>query len=128
MLIRGMTYSIDLRQRVVDYVERGGSKVAAARVFNVSRGTIYNWFDRESLMPTKVMRRNRKLDWKRLREDVLRHPDRLLRERAEIFGVRINAVWHAMKSMNISHKKNTSLQRKKPSGKVSISATAKTVH
>ena len=71
MLIRGMTYSIDLRQRVVDYVERGGSKVAAARVFNVSRGTIYNWFDRESLIPTKVIRRNRKLDWKRLREDVL---------------------------------------------------------
>jgi len=74
-----MTYSIDLRQRVVDYVERGGSKVAAARVFNVSRGIIYNWFDRKSLIPTKVIRRNRKLDWKRLREDVLRHPDRLLR-------------------------------------------------
>ena len=63
--------SIDLRQRVVDYVERGGSKVAAARVFNVSRGTIYNWFDRESLIPTKVIRRNRKLDWKILREDVI---------------------------------------------------------
>ena len=54
MLIRGMTYSIDLRQRVVDYVERGGSKASAVRVFNVSRGTIYNWFGRESLMPTKV--------------------------------------------------------------------------
>ena len=128
MLIRGMTYSIDLRQRVVDYVERGGSKAAATRVFNVSRGSIYNWFGRESLIPTKVIRRNGKLDWKRLREDVIKHPDRLLRERAAIFGVRINAIWYAMKSMNIRYKKNTSLQRKKPSGKVSISATAKTVH
>ena len=109
-----MTYSIDLRQRVVGYVERGGSKAAAARVFNVSRGTIYNWFGRESLMPTKVARRNRKLDWQGLRADVLRHPDRLLRERAAIFGVRINAVWYAMQSMNIRHKKNSSLQRKKP--------------
>ena len=96
-------------------------------VFNVSRGITIIGLG-EKVYTYKVIRRNRKLDWKGLREDVIKHPDRLLRERAAIFGVRINAIWYAMKGMNIRHKKNTSLQRKKPSGKVSLSATAKTVH
>ena len=36
-----MSYSIDLRQRVVDFVRQGGSKSEAARLFGVSRGRVY---------------------------------------------------------------------------------------
>ena len=38
-----MSYSVDLRKRVVSYVESGGSKSEAARRFEVSRKTVYNW-------------------------------------------------------------------------------------
>ena len=33
-----MTYSVDLRQRVVKFVEAGGAKAEAARRFSVSEG------------------------------------------------------------------------------------------
>ena len=36
--------SIDLRTRVISAVERGMRKTEAAKVFNVSRKVIYNWF------------------------------------------------------------------------------------
>lgn len=40
---RKMSYSIDLRKRVVDYVENGGRIAQAAGLFKVGRATIYRW-------------------------------------------------------------------------------------
>ena len=40
-----MAYSIDLRKRVLDFINNGGSKVAAKRTFGISRRTIYNWLE-----------------------------------------------------------------------------------
>ena len=40
-----MRYSIDLRKRVLDFVEAGGSKAEASRRFSVSRTIIYEWLD-----------------------------------------------------------------------------------
>ena len=61
-----MSYSVDLRQRVVAFVEAGGAKAEAARRFSVSEGSVHNWLKRDNLAPTKVKRRHRKLDWKAL--------------------------------------------------------------
>ncbi|WP_445243641.1 MULTISPECIES: IS630 transposase-related protein [unclassified Microcoleus] len=36
-----MAYSLDLRQKVVDHVENGGSTTKAAAIFKVGRATIY---------------------------------------------------------------------------------------
>ena len=41
-----MSYSIDLRKRVVDYVENGGRIAQAAGLFQVGRATIYRWLGR----------------------------------------------------------------------------------
>ena len=39
-----MTYSLDLRQRVVDFVKKnGGSKAEASRVYDVSIWCVYDW-------------------------------------------------------------------------------------
>jgi transposase len=38
-----MAYSLDLRKRVVDYVENGGGITKAAALFKVGRATIYRW-------------------------------------------------------------------------------------
>ena len=42
-----MAYSTDLRKRVLDFINNGGSKAAAERTFCVSRRTIYNWLKAE---------------------------------------------------------------------------------
>jgi putative transposase len=104
-----MTYSIDLRERVVAFVRGGGSKAEAVLHYRVSRKTVFNWVNASSLEPKRHGRRKRKLDWEALRQDFLMHPDLLLRERAVKFGVRVNAVFYASKQMRISHKKNTAL-------------------
>ncbi|MEG4313442.1 IS630 transposase-related protein [Microcoleus sp. AT10_D2] len=36
-----MAYSLDLRQKVVNYVENGGSITKAAAIFKLGRATIY---------------------------------------------------------------------------------------
>ena len=105
----GMTYSVDLRQRVVAFVREGGSKAEAARRFDVSRSAVYDWLNRETLEPKAHGRRRRKLDWEALKADVKARPDALLRERAERFDVHHSSIAYALGQMKITVKKNTAL-------------------
>ncbi|MCB9982646.1 MAG: helix-turn-helix domain-containing protein [Rhodospirillales bacterium] len=106
MLYFGMTCSIDIRERVVDFVLSGGSKAEAARRYNVSRKSVYNWLLRGDLSPKKHGLRRRKLDKEELRRHVRQHPDMLLRERAEIFGISVPGLSIALKTMKIVKKNN----------------------
>ncbi len=110
----GMTYSVDLRERVVAFVKDGGSKTEAARRFGVARSCVYDWLSRTDLKPKAQGRRKRKLDWAALERHIQEHPDWLLRERAAHFGVRIYSLQYACKQMRISHKKNLPIRGKKP--------------
>lgn len=107
-----MAYSLDLRCRVVDYVCNGGRKSDAHRLFGVSLWCVNDWCAREDLNPQSPKGRPRKLDWEALKTDIEQYPDKLLRERANEFGVRTNAIWYACRRLNITHKKNFSIQRK----------------
>lgn len=102
-----MSYSLDLRKRVVEFVEQGGGVAKAVKVYQVSRATIYRWLGREDLKPTVVTRRKRKMDWEALRKDVEQNPNLKLSQRAKRFGVRTNAIWYAMKEMKITRKKSS---------------------
>lgn len=106
-----MTYSVDLRERAIGFVHQGGTKAEAARIFGINRQTLYNWFAAKDLHPKKCGPRRRKLDKAALAAHVRAYPDALLRERAEHFGVRTNAVWVALQQMNI-HKKNDAVRGK----------------
>jgi transposase len=44
----GIPYSLDLRQRVIEEVDKGMSQVAAAKMFKVSSNTIAAWLKRRS--------------------------------------------------------------------------------
>ena len=107
-----MAYSLDLRKRVVDYVENGGRVAQATRLFQVARATIYRWLGRTDLRATKVKRRKRKLDWKALENDVKENPDARLIDRAKKFGVRPSAIYYALKQMKITRKKKNFVTRR----------------
>ncbi len=49
-----MAHSVDLRERVVEFAEQGGSKSEAARRFQVSRWCAYDWLERECLQAAKT--------------------------------------------------------------------------
>ena len=100
-----MAYGIDYRRRVISFVQEGGSKLEAARLFKVHPDTIYEWLKRgEDLSPRPSMTRKRKLDKAALRRDVKERPDALLKERAAKYGVHESSMSRALRKLKIVKK------------------------
>lgn len=104
-----MTYSTDLRKCVLKYLEDGGSKAEAVKIFGISLRTIWNWIARQkegNIDPKVKISTPRKIDNDRLMTYIRSNPDAYLREIAEEFCVTIPAVFYACKRLNITFKKN----------------------
>ncbi len=105
-----MTYQTPHRIVVLSFIENGGSKVEAARIFKVSRDTIYRWLKLDDVTPRLPPRtRHRKIDKAALRVHVQDHPDMFLRERAALFGVHTSCMGRALKKLRISKKKSVDI-------------------
>lgn len=106
-----MAYSIDLRQCVFDFIEKGGSKVEAARRFNISREVIYKWLNAsDPLTPQKTGPKGpRRIDYDALTQQVKDFPDQTILERANHFGVSYYCIWYGLRKLGISRKKDTRL-------------------
>ena len=70
-----MSYSLDLRQKVITYLENGGYITKVAKIFGIGRTTIYRWLKHYNREPTKVERGQKKLDRKALEKYVHETPD-----------------------------------------------------
>ena len=57
-----MPYSLDLRQKVINFVENGCTITEADHIFGTERASIYKWLSRLKLSTNKVKIRRRKLD------------------------------------------------------------------
>ena len=104
-----MPYSEDLRSRVRRYVVEGGTKSEAGRIFGVCRSTVYRWIKQPRAAGKPGRKGPDKLDESALLEDVRAYPDKLLRERAQQFGMSINGIWVALKRLGV--KKNPEIRR-----------------
>lgn len=108
-----------LRKRIVNYVEEGkGTAVEASKLYKVSFKSVYNWMkqkrEKGTLLPNEPSpTRRRKIDKEKLRKYVQEHPDHYLREIAVAFDVSSGAIFKALKTMKITFKKNSTLQRKR---------------
>ena len=121
-----MRCSSDLRKRVLDYVRGGGSKAAAARRFQVSRASVYNWLQAPDGLAYQRPgpRHPRRLDWEALRAHVRQEPDRTQKERARHFGVSRHCIWRALRQMGITWKKNAGVHPAESAAKKGVSAPA----
>jgi len=99
-----MTYPITFRKKVISFVENGGGKREASRLFQISPDTLHRWLRSSDLKPKKHGTRKRKIDKEALRRDVEQNPDALLRERAAVFKVHPSAISYALKKMKIVKK------------------------
>ena len=61
-----MPYSLYFRQKVINFIENGGTLTKAAHTFGMGRASIYRQLSRPKLSATRVKNRQRKLDWKEL--------------------------------------------------------------
>lgn len=99
-----MTYSLDFRQRVVSFIEDGGSQREAMRIFKISHNTIYRWQTSSDLRPKKHGPRRRKIDTAALARHVQENCDAKLSERAAYFGVHTSAIWYQLHKMKLVKK------------------------
>ena len=102
-----MTYSLLFRKKVLAVREKEGLSIAqVAKRFDVGIASVTRWLKR--VEPIKHYKRPwLKIDMYALAQDIRDYPDAYLRERAERFGVSINAIFHALRRLNVTVKKNT---------------------
>jgi len=97
-----MTYSIDLRKKVLEVKEKEKlSYKEVARRFSVGIASVVRWSKR--LEPQKT--RNKpatKIDREALSADVAKYPDSYQYERAKRFGVTQQGIGAALKRLGIS--------------------------
>ena len=104
-----MIYSIDLKKRVLAFIEEGHSKVEASKIFQVSKRSIFLWIkqkkEKGELKLTLYDRKPYKIDESALIQYVQKNPDHYLREIAASFNVSISAVFYALRRLKITLKK-----------------------
>jgi len=107
-------YSVDLRERVVNFVEQGHTRGEAAEVFQVHRNTVGRWVtqyrETRTLEPKPMPKRiPLKMNDAKFLAYLKGNNDKTLVEMGRDFKVSGNTIWHACCRLNITRKKNTAL-------------------
>ena len=105
-----MSYSMDLRQRVVNHVRSRGYKIEASRIYKVGLWCVNDSCKRADLSPKSPPGRPRKIDWQELEPDIQANPDKLLRTPTHELGVWPNAIWYDCRQMKITYKKTFAIR------------------
>ena len=102
-----MTYSIDFRKKVLGVkAEEEISIAETAKRFAVGKATIVRWMHR---VDAKVRRQKSTstVNMDALKKDIELYPDAYQYERAERLGCTRGGIYHALKRLGVSYKKNT---------------------
>lgn len=104
-------YSVDLRERVLQYLEKNKDKKTASLLFQVGIATIYRWIFRKkekgNIDPTHRPYVYKKIDDQKLIEYIQKHPDHFLSEIGEHFNLTPQAIFYALKRLKITRKKSS---------------------
>jgi putative transposase len=118
-------YALDLRERVVRFINEGGSKAEAARRFDLGRRTVYRYLaaaQKGMLAPKTSWGHWRKLDPHKLHAHVKTHPDATLKELQTVFGVSHHAVWVRLRQLGFTLKKTHQISRAQRGAVVALRA------
>jgi transposase len=109
-------YSIDLRKRVLQYLEENNDKMKASQLFQVGIATVYRWIKRKkqrgNVEALKKKSSYKKIDDQKLIAYVEQNPDHFLSEIAKHFGLTLQAIFYALKRLKITRKKRLRFTRK----------------
>ena len=103
-----MGYSIDLREKVIKYMEQESDRKKVCKVFDISLRTLCRWVRKSKagdLRDPKPSRPWRKIDPVLLKQEVEQNPNGKLEDFANLFKVSKNAISLAFKILNITRKK-----------------------
>ncbi len=109
-------YSVDLREKVLQHIEKHHDKKTAGHIFQVGIATIYRWIlqkkQKGHLKPIRRKYAYKKLDDELLSKYVEKHPDYFLSEIADYFSVTPQTIFYALKRLKITRKKKLLAIRK----------------
>lgn len=109
-------YSVDLRARVLEYIDETADKAKASRLFKVGIATIYRWIARKkqsgNVAPSPRKAYKKKIDDYKLIAYVQENPDHFLSEIASHFGTTLQAIFYALHRLKITRKKRPRSTRK----------------
>ena len=101
--------SIDLRERVIHFIETGGTIAEACRLFQISSSSVYRWRWLKNnlghLSAAAPVRGAYKIDNLALMDFLEHYPDAYQSEIAAHFNVTQSGACRAMKRLNITRKK-----------------------
>jgi len=120
-------YALDLRERVIKFIRRGGSKVEAAKRFSLARSSVYRYLEAAqtgSLAPKTSWGHWRKLDPQKLQAHVQRQPDTTLKELQAVFGVSHHALWVRLRQLGFTLKKTHKIPRAQRGTALAVPARA----
>jgi transposase len=104
-------YSQDLRLRVIEFIENGGSQAEAVEQFRVSRPSIVRWLQRKRRMgEIAAQAQGRKSGTSRVKAEELKayikvNTDKTLQEIGQHFGVSGVTIWKRLRQLNYTFKK-----------------------
>jgi len=107
-----MSYSLDLREKVIKYVKRNNNMLEASREFEIGYETVRNWmrayYYENRLAPKEAYRQEPyKLNWEELRDFVKENPDWYQVEYAAYFNVSGTQIGRVLKKLGITRKKKS---------------------
>ena len=100
-----MTYSLDFRMQVLKSLDNGMTFAGAAEFYNLSPTTIQNW-KRRVHSKTTSQTKPTKIPDDVLLNDVKEHPDDYQYARARRLNCSKTGIYHALKRLGISQKKD----------------------
>jgi transposase len=112
-----MGYSIDLRSRVIEFIDKGNTQEKASLIFNVGTSTITRWrallSETGSVEKRPLTRTAPKFESEKLNAYIEENPDALLKDIADHFGGSITGAYYALEREKITLKKRAFLQGKR---------------
>jgi transposase len=107
-----MAYSLDFRKRALDFMDEGHTYAQLYESFKIYPAAIEDWRklleETGSLKPKYRKTRKGKIDKEALKRAVEEKPDAYLSELAKLFDCTEQAVFYALKKLNITLKKRVS--------------------
>ena len=122
-------YALDLRERVVKFVQAGGTRAAAARCFQLGERSVYRYLaatKTNTLAPKTSWGAWRKLDPAKLQAHVKKHPDATLQELAAALEISRNAVWVRLRQLGVTLKKTHEISGAQRGAAVALPARTRT--
>jgi transposase len=105
-----MTYSLDLREKVVAFIEKGNNCRKAVEIFGVSRDTIFRWLRKKrmkgTIAPEPPSNAPKKCPDQELLNYIKTKNDASLKELATRFQMTPSGIWRSLKRLGVTRKKN----------------------